>query len=53
LQGYQVAAAGVSPVGFRKKDAWQKIVKNMGLDPPYGLYAPKAAEDQAGALLRS
>src|SRR6266566_4858803 len=46
--GYQVAAAGVSLVGFRKKDCPQKIVKNIGLrhslktieKPPYSSYAP-------------
>jgi hypothetical protein len=38
--GYQVAAAGVSPVNCRKKDCLQKIVKNIGLEPPLRL-SPK------------
>jgi hypothetical protein len=47
-----LAAAGVSLVNFRKKDCFQKIVKNIGLEPcpetvekpPYSSYAPKGAE---------
>jgi hypothetical protein len=54
-RGYQVAAAGVSLVGFRK-DLPQKILKNIGLGDtlkpiekhtPYSSYAPTGGRSPA------